>query len=302
MPTQNHLKKSDLNRIESEAQLRIEYELGDPPTLASEGGRDRLTGLAEVQRWIEGLGAVVTTLVGEFLQAFGVILLAVGFVVLEVWRVYAGAKSIGQTETASVILAIALVGANLIHPIYTLRAHKAAGKVTRIRRTGRYIVNRLKGALIDEGGEVVEYDEDFNALLGIAALLVTVGTLGFAIIDLLPFEGVSSWSEFGGKFATPLDAVVVIVGVFVSGGGVFFLQAVAHEIGVRTLSDRGQTSQERLDAARTEYRQRRAEILDEVTRDYILRMEEPDTLAETMPIFTHHNGNGHKSDFTEEDR
>ena len=132
---QTQLTKSDLQRIEYEAQQLV----GPPPTLESlvaEGHRESAWQIGAL-RWIADTGRVVTLLTAEAIQAGAALAIGGVFAVLEYQRVLHGALALGQPADQAALIAFAVVTANVVHPIYSLRAIRGQDRLQITRPTLR---------------------------------------------------------------------------------------------------------------------------------------------------------------------
>lgn len=230
---QTRLTKTDLRRIEHEVQQLA----GDPPTLESlraEGYRES-TWQIDALRWIADTGRVLTLLIAETIQALAALLIAVVFGLLEYWRVHNGALALGQPESQAALIAFAVVTANVVHPIYSLRALRGHQHLTVPRRTVRGFLEAFARRSVGKP-TVDQVDLYHNPTLAVAAAVITWSTVLLAVYDILQplmteiFTGALSRPA-------PIAFLELLMGLGLSVAGVFFLQSAAHEIGVRTLTD-----------------------------------------------------------------
>jgi hypothetical protein len=157
-PDQNPLREfsanltpAELERVEAEIALEL-TALGSPPTLAElrEGlgspptistlraaGHSENTSLLAVIDFISGTGRVLTLLTAEVIQALAAIIIAIVFAVLEFQRVLNGAVALGQVNDQAALIAFAVVTANVVHPIYSLRDLRGQQRLTVTHHTLR---------------------------------------------------------------------------------------------------------------------------------------------------------------------
>jgi hypothetical protein len=250
------LTKTDLNAIEAEtAMLAGVAPSAEQLRAAGVGGAERINAALDT---ISATGRLVTLMIAETIQAAAALVIAVVFAVLEYYRVQHGALALGQSHSQAVLIAAAVVTANIVHPIYSLRQIRGQTSVMVRRST-------LRGALSAwwrrlAGRPVVEsVDLYHNPTLHIAAAVITWSTIVLAVYDIVgPLV-----SEFAtGQLSRPLIIALMelLMGLGLSVSGVFFLQSAAHEIGVRTQTDQPQRLADVL-AQRTAEHQARVEAI-----------------------------------------
>lgn len=259
------LTKSELQAIEAETAIQA----GAPPTLeslADEGYRETAW-LNAALDWIGSAGRVVTLLTAELIQAGAALAIAGVFAVLEFWRVNNGALALGQPESQAGLIAVAVVVANVVHPIYALRQLRGQKHVTIVKMTLRgYLAafwRRLAGK-----PESQAVDLYHNPTLHLAAGVITWSTVILAVYDIL---GPLLVEVFTGELSRPLGIALMelVMGFGLSIAGVFFLQSAAHEIGVRTLTDQPARLTGLLAERRAEHAARVDVIRDEVRARYM---------------------------------
>ncbi len=250
---QYHAQASALEaaaRADSEALKRARAErletLGAPPSLndLKTEGFTESTWLNSLLAFIEGAGYAFTLAIAQLLQAFGAVGLAVAFILLEASRVVEGARALGQDAAAVVTIAGALTFANFVLPIYRLRNVKGQSTLTLTRRTLR---GQLEAFWRRMAGKPQAYEVDVyhNRTLHLAEAGLTWATLFFAFYatlapslaeypDLVWYQQISA--VFGQSSAPEL--LKILAGALVAIGGVFGVQSISHEIGVRTLEAR----------------------------------------------------------------
>jgi hypothetical protein len=228
------LTKTDLEYIEEEAARLV--AASSPSPFA-----------ATMNRW----GQTVTIGLSELIQSFALPIILVIFAALEFARIRAGSLALGQSDDKAMLLAMALVTANVVHPIYTLRNRGDSVQV--IRHTLKSRLQALRHWITGDK-TVTQVGHDNNTLLNTTATIITITTILLAVMDVLaPIiqNGITQSSQW-------LD---LIVGVGISFGGVLFLQSAAHEIGLvayklRTLTmeeARAQAREERMAQKESEY-------------------------------------------------
>ncbi len=265
MSNLTRLNKTDIQAIEYEVQALA----GQPPsldTLYAEGHTEQrwLNRLLDV---IAGYGRVMTLLIAEFIQAGAALIIGVVFALLEYWRVLHGAEALGQPRDQAALIAVAVVVANVVHPIYALRQLRGQSSLHITKMTGRGYFEEFWRRLW--GKPVVEsVDLYHNPTLHVAAAVITWSTVVLAVYDIL---GPLLSQVATGTFTRPpiLIGMEFIMGLGLSIAGVFFLQSAAHEIGVRTLTDQPQRLVVLLDQRRAEHEARVEAIRAEVRERYI---------------------------------
>lgn len=253
MSQQTRLTKSDIAAIEARYQAELTalpapptldemtraelYAVGAAPTLESlrqQGYSDNraLTGLLDV---IAGAGRVITLLIAETIQSGAALIIGVVFAVLEYWRVFHGAQALGQADQQAALIAVAVVVANVVHPIYRLRQLRGKPYHETRRMTGRGLLAATWARMT--GAPVVERRSwDHNPVLDLGALIITLTTVFLAVYDLIAPLLTSIIQQTATKPGLIL-AVELVMGLGLSLAGVLFLQAAAHEIGVRVITE-----------------------------------------------------------------
>lgn len=241
--------------------------LGSMPTLdqlKNEGHTDNrmLTGVLD---FIAGTGRVITLLIAEAIQSGAALIIGVVFAILEYWRVYHGAEALGQPHEQAALIAVAVVVANVVHPIYRLRELRGKPYHETTRITGRGAVMAFWDRLT--GAPVVERREwSHNPVLDMAAIVITLTTIFLAVYDLIApiltaiIEGTASRPGL-------ILAIELLMGLGLSLAGVFFLQAAAHEIGVRVITDQPVRLADELDRRKSDYMSKRQAITERVAAE-----------------------------------
>lgn len=227
------LSKGDHELIQSEIEARTEA-LGPVPTAESlrQQGYVENAGLNRILDAIAAAGKIATLVIAEVIQSLAAIIIAIVFAILEYQRVQRGAVALGQPDLSAGLIAFAVVTANVVHPIYSLRTKKRTQKVGTFRGWLEEAWRRLWGL-----PTVKDVDQHHNPALDTAAFILTWATILLAVYDLLgPLLG----QIFAGQFVKPIPilGMELFMGFGLSLAGVLFLQAAAHEVGVRTLTDR----------------------------------------------------------------
>ena len=264
--TVTRLTKSELDALEYEAAQEIAARLGTEPR-----GTWGQRALAGTMTLIAGAGRALTLLAAELIQAAAALVLLVVFAGLENERIWAGALALGQRGDQAQLIALALVTANIVLPIYRLRNVRGAGNLTRRYHTVRGAVAAIGRRLF-----MLPYDNSVdlhdNPTLNLAESAVTWGTLAFALFAVLGpiFEqyGSAVWHQALARMIAESDltqALQISAGFLLSIGGVFMLQSIAHEIGVRTVREASGIA-----GQRAAYRQQAAAIREN-TRERIMR-------------------------------
>lgn len=116
------LNKRDAEAIEKHIEREVQA-LGEPPTLATVKamGYQETRLLNAVLDFIQAFGRIITLLVAELIQSVASLVLLIVFGLLEFWRIVHGVEALGQDTQIALLTAFALVLANVLHPIYSLR-------------------------------------------------------------------------------------------------------------------------------------------------------------------------------------
>jgi hypothetical protein len=237
------LTSSELAAMQAEADKEINSRLGDEPTIEALTRRGLITNTLtrRVLDWIGDVSRVITLLVAEVAQSIGALVIAVAFAILEYQRVVHGSVALGQSDASASMIAIAVVLANFIVPIYVLRAERGSQSKVIVRRTLKSRWMSLKVWISGEAtSESVSWS--YNPVLKSAKTIITITTLFLACYDLIKptldvvLSGV--YVRDGVQLYLPIIVVELAMGVGLSFAGVLFLQAASHEIGVRLLTER----------------------------------------------------------------
>ena len=262
-------------RVKLEWRERIALELGPEPTLEDAAVLIPNVELARKRNDIHQRGATRTAILAERLQANGAwVLLFVGSLI-EAERVYTGARTLEQSILASFGLAIFFVLANVVHPIYTLRQHRGQGYAEVRRQTLAGLFEQVWFWLTKS--PVTECrDLNYNPALDRAAMLITRAVIFAALIALLApiFKSHGqSWTSMATLLDNPFLLIKAVIGIVFSPAGVLLLQAVAHEVGVRTPDDMSVTPEELFAKLREERRQKEEAIYDRILDEHLERKE-----------------------------
>lgn len=262
------LTKTDLAAIEE----RVKHEMTALPpeptldTLRAEGYRENRA-LNTALDMIASTGRVLTLVIAESIQAIAAVLIAVVFAILEYYRVWHGAEALGQPPDQATLIAVAVVVANIVHPIYSLRALKGQGEIEIQRQTLRGWIEAFGRRLF--GRPVVRREDAMhNPTLHAAAAVITWSTVLLAVYDIL---GPLLTQLVTGNLVRPLPIMLMelVMGLGLSIAGVFFLQSAAHEIGVRTLTDQPERLADRLAERKAQHQAAIADLRERITQEHI---------------------------------
>ncbi len=265
---QTRLNQTDLKAIEARVQAEMSM-LGPPPTLESvkdEGHRENRA-LNNVLDFISGSGRVMTLIIAETIQSGAALIIGVVFAILEYWRVLHGAEALGQQADQAALIAFAVVTANVVHPIYALRQLRGHDTHDITRMTGRGYAMLFWRKLTGKPS-VESVDWSYNPVLDVAAMVITWTTVFLAVYDLIApilttiLEGTASKPGL-------ILVIELLMGFGLSLAGVFFLQAAAHEIGVRTLTDQPARIADIVEQRRAEYNARLVDIRERISADHM---------------------------------
>lgn len=268
------LSKADLQAINA----RVQSETADlePPTiesLRSQGYEDntRLNGALD---FISGSGRVLTLATAEFIQAFAALVLMIVFGLLEAERIRTGSIALGQEPEKATLLAIAFTAANVIMPIYRLRNVRGQTHLERTRWTLRGALEAVYGRLFLKPS-VQTHHVNHNTTLAIMESSVTWATLFLATYAVLG-QQLANYADlvwYQAIFAlvgqsSIVDVLQLVAGLLIAVGGVFGVQTIAHEIGVRTLVDQPQRLTDTLAEKQREYQATLEAIRHRVTEEH----------------------------------
>lgn len=227
--------------------LVVHQRLGDEPTIESLKKQGLLQD--NFVRWmldtIGGLSRIVTLLVAEIAQSIGALIIALAFSILEYERVHAGAVALGQSDEKAATIALAVVAANLIVPIYILRTERGSQTKELVKSTLKSRAMGLYEWIVGDAHKT-SVQWSYNPALKSAKTIITITTLFLACYDLVGDVLIDlSNNDFtrtmnGAEVTVPLGIILVelFMGIGLSVAGVLFLQAAAHEVGVRLLTER----------------------------------------------------------------
>jgi len=300
------LTASDLKALEAQIEAEISAL---PPIEANFSVSWRAKALGA----IASFGAVITLTIVEFIRSFGAIIIAVLFAMLEYERVRHGALALGQVESSAVLIAFAIVCANIIHPIYALRAHARQSDLLVTRQTARGILGNIGNRLFAPSS-TRKVDNTHNATLSASAFIITITTIILAVYDVLS----PLITQLATGQATRPTIILIsefIMGLGLSIGGVLMLQAIAHEIALRAFDFDTRSPQELLAEAHAQRNAQIADIRERVKLAYMTakiqdeqRKKQAGTGQAITPVISaipegdeqaHHatNGKGNHADF-----
>lgn len=248
-----------------DSELRREMaRIGPRPSLDSlrQAGQRENQWLTSTLDLLSGIGRIFTLMVAEFIRSAAALVIAIVFALLEYWRVYHGASALGQMPEQAGLIAVAAVTANIIHPIYAVYARRDQGDLIVRRPTLRGWLAGLWRWITSKPEERTE-NTYHNPVLGLAARVITWSTVLLAIYDVL---GPLLTQIFTGNITrpTPIMALELLMGLGLSLAGVFFLQAAAHEIGVRAILDQPARLAEQLKVEQLEWQRKTEAAYQEV--------------------------------------
>lgn len=302
----------EMQRIEELADL----EISKLPTLDDTIGTSWRTQMLGA---IASLGAVLTLGLTEAVRSFGAPVLALLFGLLEFTRVQAGSEALGIEAGKATLVAIGVVSANVILPIYVLRAHSKQAKLYITRQTARGMLSNMANRLFGKPIQL-EVDTSHNSTLHFSATIITCTTVLLAVYDVL---SPLLTELFGTKAilsvlpattsATPpiILLIELLAGLGLSVGGVLALQSISHEIALRSLDFDTRTPVE-IQAEAHAHRQAEIQAIREKSKhDFIVgkladearKKADKRGIVGSEPIVTtpyakeYTNGNGHSKDF-----
>ncbi len=257
-----NLTTSELTRLEAEIQAEIRARLGDEPTirmLQAQGYRDARQWVTATLDAIGGAGRVLTLFVAEFAQAFAALALAIVFILLEAERIASGAVALGQAHTQAVLLAVAFTVANAVLPLYRLRNVKDRESLIRTRGTLRGYLESFWRRLIwkPQTYTVDVYDNPTLAIMESAVTYATLFLAFFAVLGpMLARYSTEAWYNALWLVISQSNIsqmIELVAGALLSIGGVFGVQSISWEFGVRTIADRPARLTDTLEVKRGEY-------------------------------------------------
>lgn len=269
------LTDRERDAVKREWHERIEIELGSTPTIEDAEALFPNAELARKRSDIHQKGATRTAILAERLQANGAWVLLIVGSLIEAERVYTGSRSLEQSIPASIGLAIFFVLANVVHPIYSLRQHRGQGYTEVRRQTLAGMFENVRFWLT-KPPKTEQRDLNYNPALDRAAKLITRAVVLAAWIALLApvfMAHGQSWASLAALTGNPFLLIKVVTGVVFSIASVLLLQAVAHEVGVRTLDDMGMTPEELLNQLRDERRQAEQDMYDRIMAEHLERKQ-----------------------------
>lgn len=273
------LTKNELKAIEDEVLLLI----GDPPTVETlrDQGITQNDTLIAVLDGIQSFGRVTTLMVAEVLQSAAALIIGVVFALMEYQRVLAGATALGQSGDKASLIAFAVVTANVIHPIYSLRALRGKRELIIKQPTLRGYLESFWARLVGKPA-TEQVDLYHNPTLHVAAAVITWSTVLLAVYDILAPLITQILTNTLTRPAL-IAVIELAMGLGLSIAGVFFLQSASHEIGVRTLVDQPQRIADVLDQKIRAYEQQRNELRESV-RTRVMSAKVEDTTRTPNPF------------------
>lgn len=273
---QTRLTATDLKAIEARIALETSA-LGAPPSieeLEAEGYNEHRT-LNAALDFISGAGRVITLFIAEFIQAFAAIALAVVFIALEAERITSGVIALGQHQEQAILIAIAFTVANAVLPIYRLRNVRGQTSLTRVHWTVRGHLGAFWRRLTAQP-QAYEVDVYDNPTLGFAEAAITWATLFLAFyavlgVQLVDYEGLAWYQAIGAVMtqSTLTEMLGLAAGALLAFGGVFGVQSISHEIGVRTITDQPQRLSAMLEQRRSDHSAQIAAIRERITAEHM---------------------------------
>lgn len=308
---QTRLNKTDLSAIEARvaadmAALGITAE----PTIADlqAEGHTENRAMNAALNWISSAGRVITLFIAEFIQAFAAIALAVVFIALEAERITSGVIALGQHQEQAVLIALAFTVANVVTPIYRLRNLRGRSSITRHNWTVRGHLAAFWRRLTAQP-QAYEVDVYDNPTLALAEAAITWATLFLAFYAVLGVQleqyQDEAWYSALGSVVTQSNLTEMMglgAGALLAFGGVFGVQSIAHEIGVRTLTDQPTRLSDLLDARKAERQAVIAEIRERAVAEHMAaKVADEQRKKGSKPSANGHkngngNGNGHHED------
>jgi hypothetical protein len=272
-----YIRLTDKEResVKQERYERVDLELGPEPTIQDAAVLIPNVELARRRSDIHQRGATRTAILAERLQANGAWVLLIVGSLIEAERVFTGSRTLEQSIPASVGLAIFFVLANVVHPIYSLRQHRGQGYTEVLRQTLAGLFEHV-WFWLTKPPMTERRDLNYNPALDRAAKLITRAVIFAALIALLApvFKSHGqSWAGMATLLDNPFLLIKAVTGITFSVAGVLLLQAVAHEVGVRTLDDMSVTPEELLAKLREERRQAEQEIYDRILAEHLERKQ-----------------------------
>ncbi len=262
--SKTRLTATELKGVEVQVELEVEQLLGAPPTLESlkSTGYQEERWLINTLRFIRGGGRALTLVIVQLLQTAFAPILVVFFGLLEFQRVQHGVQALGQSPDTAQLTALAVVSANIIHPIYSLGMLRGQTHYAISRRTlSGYLSGFLRWLM--EKPTYQEVDWQYNPRLNAAATIITWTTIILAVYDLL--EPLITAVVTGRTTKHPIILIIeFVMGLGLSLAGVFFVQSAAHNLGTVMLSEDPKTLVDILAAKTEEYEQKKTAIYERV--------------------------------------
>lgn len=281
-----NLTTGELTRLNLEIEAEIAARLGAEPTIESLSaqGYSENVALNRALERISAAGRVLTLAVAEFAQAFAALALALVFILLEAERINSGAQALGQAPTQAMLIAVAFTVANAVLPLYRLRNARNQATLTRTRPTLRGYAAAFWRRLFFQPStyDVNVYDNPTLHVMESAVTWATLFLAFFAVLGPLLAQYSSQawyialWSVV--SQSTINQMIELIAGALLSVGGVFGVQSISWEFGVRTIADRPQRLTDILETKRAEHTANalmiRAEIRERYTATALIEREQ----------------------------
>lgn len=277
-----NLTQAELTQREALIQAEIEARIGTEPTIE----RLQAQGYTGANGWttvtlerIGGAGRVLTLLVAEFAQAFAAPALAIVFILLEAERIASGAQALGQAPTQAGLIAAAFTVANAVLPLYRLRNVKDKAALTRKRGTLRGWIGAFMRRIFFKP-QTYQVDVYDNPTLGLMEKAITGATLFMAFYAVLgPMLGRYSGETWFSALVSLIresnlnQMIELIGGALLSIGGVFGVQSISWEFGVRVIVDRPQQLTGILEAKQAEHQAAALAIREQLTAQFDANIE-----------------------------
>lgn len=273
-----NLSASEQARLEAEIQAEIQARLGDEPTLENLHAQ----GYTDARQWVTatldaigGAGRILTLFVAEFAQAFAALALAIVFILLEAERIASGATALGQAHTQAVLIAVAFTVANAVLPLYRLRNVRSQQTLIRTRGTLRgYLESFWRRLTFKPQTYAVDvYDNPTLAVMETAVTWATLFMAFYAVLGpMLARYASEAWYRALWLVIAQSNInqmIELIAGALLSIGGVFGVQSISWEFGVRTITDRPDRLTDVMEVKRAEHQTAALAIREEVRSRFI---------------------------------
>jgi hypothetical protein len=229
---------------------------------------------------ISSAGAIITLAIVEFVRSFGALALAIGFAWLEFTRVQHGGIALGMASNYAILTGLVVVMANVVHPIYVLRTHVSQSRVTVTRQTARGVLANWYTRIFAPA-QLRDVDNTYNPTLSVSAFVLTITTIILAVYDVLSplikqLSGVVVLDANGLPIPARPDILLMaefVMGLGLSIGGVLMLQAVSHELALRSLDFDVRSPEEILSSAKQARQTEIMAIRERIQAEYIIAKE-----------------------------